>query len=70
MSETATLVWAQVEAGFYVASLPGVFVGCVERTSDGRYLARDGFSNPLGTADELAGATELVTSASTAGGML
>lgn len=67
MSETESLVWAQVEDGFYAASLPGAFAGCVERTADGRYLARDGFSKALGTADDLASATQLVTSASPSG---
>lgn len=62
-SETDAVVWSRVEDGFYVASLAGVFIGFVERTPAGRYRARDGFSRVLGTADDLTGATRLVTAA-------
>lgn len=59
--DTDAVVWSQVEDGFYVASLPGLFVGCVERTRGGRFIARDGFRRLLGTSDDLDGATRLVT---------
>lgn len=61
--ETRAAVWAQVEDGFYVGSRPGIFVGSVERTADGRFIARDGLSRLLGDADDLAAATALVTAA-------
>lgn len=65
-SGTDTVVWSRVEDGFYVASLPGVFIGCVERTPTGRFRARDGFSHIIGTADDLTAATRLVTAANDA----
>lgn len=62
--EHGALLWAQVEAGFYVASVPGAFVGCVERTATGRFLARDAVNHPLRTFDTLEEATHAVTVAS------
>lgn len=64
-SGTAAVVWSRVEDGFYVASLPGVFIGFVERTAGGRFRARDGFSRIIGTTDDLTGATRLVAAATT-----
>lgn len=51
MSTTASVVptWAQVDRGFYVASTDGHFLGSVDRTSRGRYLARDGQAAHIGT---------------------
>lgn len=65
-SDDRSLLWAQVEDGFYVASTPGAFVGCVERTPTGRFLARDAVNSPLRTFDTLEEATQAV--ASVAGG--
>lgn len=65
-SDDRALLWAQVEEGFYVASLPGVFVGCVERTATGRFLARDAVNHPLRTFDTLDEATSAVAAAAAA----
>lgn len=62
-SDGPALLWAQVEDGFYVASVPGAFVGCVERTDTGRFLARDSVNHPLRTFDTLDEATRAVASA-------
>ncbi|WP_460772608.1 hypothetical protein [Microbacterium sp. GXF7504] len=40
--------WAQVDRGFFVASTEGRFIGSVDRTSRGRYLARDGQAAKIG----------------------
>lgn len=45
--------WARVDSGFYVASRDGEFVGSVDRSPDGSYLAFDSRSTPVGRYDTL-----------------
>jgi len=57
------VVWARVDDGFYVASRPGHFLGCIDRQEDGRFLALDTHTHPIGIFDELADARAAVASA-------
>lgn len=57
-------VWARVDDGFYVGSLPGRFLGCIDRQDDGEFLALDVYSQPIGTFPDLARAMEAVWGAS------
>ncbi|WP_438352536.1 hypothetical protein [Microbacterium sp. CJ88] len=41
-------VWREVEAGFWVASTEGMFLGTVERHDDARFFARDSTRTYLG----------------------
>jgi hypothetical protein len=62
MSTTAPVAptWAEVDRGFFVASTDGLFLGSVDRTSQGRYLARDGQAAQIGTFDTFAAAQRAV----------
>jgi hypothetical protein len=48
--------WAEVETGFHVASRAGEFLGYVDTSVDGGYLAFDGRSMLVGRFDALADA--------------
>lgn len=48
-----SVVWARVDDGFYVGSLPGRFLGCIDRQSDGAFLALDVYARPIGTFPHL-----------------
>jgi len=61
--------WAHVESGFYVASRAGEFLGYVEQSRDGSYLAFDGRSTPVGRYDSLKDAQRAVLSVPTTGPM-
>jgi len=54
--------WARVESGFHVASRAGEFVGYVDQTADGAFLAFDGRSTPVGRYDTLKEAQRAVLS--------
>ena len=62
---TAATVWSRVEDGFYVATRDGDFLGYVESQPDGRHLACDLHSRPLGVGDDLPAAMAIVVSPST-----
>jgi hypothetical protein len=40
--------WAEVDRGFFVASTDGVFLGSVDRTTRGRFIARNGQAAQIG----------------------
>lgn len=42
------VTWAQVEPGLHVASSPEGYLGYVEATAGGTYVAIDGHSTPVG----------------------
>lgn len=42
------VTWAEVEQNFFVASRAGEFVGLVDATADGKYVAFDWRTTPLG----------------------
>lgn len=42
------ITWSTVAPGFYVASTDGEFVGSVDTSSDGHYIALDGQATPIG----------------------
>ncbi|PRI11024.1 hypothetical protein [Leucobacter massiliensis] len=44
----AEVTWAMVEDDFYVGSRAGEFLGYVDQSADGRYLACNMFSHPIG----------------------
>lgn len=56
----ARATWARVDAGFHVASRAGEFLGYVDRSADGSYLAFDGRSTPVGRYDTLRDAQRAV----------
>lgn len=56
-------VWARVDDGFYVGSRGGDFLGYVDRRDDGRFVAADLHSHPLGVFDDLASARSSVEQA-------
>ena len=43
-----TITWSTVAPGFYVASTDGEFVGSVDTSSDGHFIAFDGQATPIG----------------------
>lgn len=55
----ASVIWAQVEPAFWVASTRGEFVGTVERV-DGLYRARDSRAAAVGDFADLASAKRRV----------
>lgn len=57
------VVWARVDAGFYVGSGPGFFLGCIDRQDDGSYLALDTHTQPIGYFAELDDARDAVARA-------
>lgn len=57
------VVWARVDDGFYVASRPGHFLGCIDRQDDGSFLALDTHTQPIGTFADLADARTAVARA-------
>jgi hypothetical protein len=50
------IVWALVEDGFHVGSRGGEFLGYIDRQYDGRLLACDLYSRPVGHFDDLTAA--------------
>lgn len=54
--------WARVDSGFHVASRAGEFLGYVDRSADGSFLAFDGRSTPVGRYDTLREAQRAVLS--------
>lgn len=57
----AGVIWARVEEGFHVGSRSGVFLGYIDRQSDGAFLAHDGHSRVVGRFDALTEAIAAVT---------
>ncbi|WP_243076492.1 peptide ABC transporter permease [Microbacterium sp. SS28] len=57
------VTWAQPDTGFHVASRAGEFVGYVDTTADGHFVAFDGRSTAVGRYDSLAHAKRAVLSA-------
>lgn len=57
----AGVVWARVEEGFHVGSRKGVFLGYIDRQSDGVYVAFDGTSRMVGRFRALTAAMAAVT---------
>lgn len=55
--------WAQPASGLYVASRAGEFVGYIDTTADGHYIAFDGRSTPVGRYVVLAEAKRAVLTA-------
>lgn len=63
MSDRVT--WAQVDRGLYVGSRTGEYVGMVEATPSGAFVAIDGTSTPVGRFDDLRAAQSAVRTAPT-----
>lgn len=57
----AGVVWSRVEEGFHVGSRKGVFLGYIDRQTDGGYLAFDGTSRVVGSFRTLTAAMAAVT---------
>lgn len=57
----AGVVWSRVEEGFHVGSRGGVFLGYIDRQSDGSLLAFDGRSRLVGRFSALTAAMAAVT---------
>lgn len=55
------VVWASVEDGFHVGSRDGNFLGYIDRQPDGRFLACDMFSRPVGHFADLRAAMASLT---------
>lgn len=62
--QPSDVLWACVEDGFHVGSRGGDFLGYVDRSPEGRYLAFDARSSAIGSYDSLNAATTAVTSSS------
>lgn len=56
------VTWSKVDTGFYVASRAGEYVGSVDTTPDGHFVAFDGTSAPIGRYAELSQAKTAVLS--------
>ncbi|MEV7632664.1 peptide ABC transporter permease [Microbacterium sp. NPDC089318] len=56
------VTWSKVDSGFYVASRAGEYVGSVDTTPDGHFVAFDGTSAPIGRYAELSQAKAAVLS--------
>lgn len=63
MTDIAEATWARVDDGFYVGSLDGVFLGCIDVLPDGRFAALDAHTQPIGTHESLPEAMHAVISA-------
>jgi hypothetical protein len=57
------VVWARVDDGFYVGSIPGRFLGCIDRQADSEFVALDVHARPIGTYSHLAAAMSAVWNA-------
>ena len=55
-----TVTWSKVDTGFYVASRAGEYVGSIDTTPDGHFVAFDGTSAPIGRYTELSDAKSAV----------
>lgn len=42
------ITWSTVAPGFYVASTDGEFIGSIDTSSDGHFIALDGHATPIG----------------------
>ncbi len=67
VSPPATIVpravtWSKVDTGFYVASKAGEYVGSIDTTPDGHFVAFDATSAPIGRYAELSAAKAAVLS--------
>ncbi|TQJ30103.1 peptide ABC transporter permease [Microbacterium sp. SLBN-146] len=58
------VTWSTVDTGFRVASRAGEFIGSIDETADGRFVAFDGRSTPIGLFATLREAQRAVTGAS------
>ncbi|WP_313355618.1 hypothetical protein [Microbacterium sp.] len=56
------VTWSKVDTGFYVASKAGEYVGSVDTTPDGHFVAFDATSAPIGRYADLPGAKAAVLS--------
>ncbi|MEV7619397.1 peptide ABC transporter permease [Microbacterium sp. NPDC089321] len=54
------VTWSKVDTGFHVASRAGEYVGSVDTTPDGHFVAFDGTSAPIGRYAELSEAKSAV----------
>ena len=59
---TRSVTWSRVDTGFYVASRAGEFVGSVDTTPDGHFVAFDSTSAPIGRYSSLPDAKSAVLS--------
>jgi hypothetical protein len=59
------VLWTQVEPGFHVAGRDGEFVGYVDTSADGTFVAFDGTSALVGRYPRLSLAKDAVIAAST-----
>lgn len=50
---TENVTWARVDRGVHVASRAAEYVGMVEQTADGSFIAFDGYSTPIGRYGDL-----------------
>lgn len=57
------ITWSTVDTGFRVASRSGEFIGSIDETADGRFVAFDGRSTPIGLFATLRDAQRAVTGA-------
>lgn len=56
------VTWSKVDTGFYVASKAGEYVGSVDTTPDGHFVAFDATSAPIGRYADLSEAKTAVLS--------
>lgn len=56
------VTWSKVDTGFHVASRAGEYVGSIDTTPDGHFVAFDGTSAPIGRFAELSDAKTAVLS--------
>lgn len=56
------VTWSKVDTGFHVASKAGEYVGSVDTTPDGHFVAFDATSAPIGRYAELSAAKTAVLS--------
>lgn len=62
-NDESEVMWARVDDGFYVGSLPGRFLGCIDRQEEGDFLALDVHARPIGEYANLAQAMTAVWNA-------
>lgn len=61
------ITWSTVAPGFFVASTDGEFIGSIDTSSDGHFIALDGHATPIGRYATLRAAQESLLSTNAPG---
>jgi len=59
-ARSSRVTWSTVDSGFHVASRTGEFVGSIDATEDGHFIAFDGTNAPIGRYSAMKDAQDAV----------